>query len=346
MRGTDNIQVQKGGNRRRIHPWHRIPFFLRRAPFILLLLCLLSACHYARPDLHNPDLPQRTLDSLKYLYERHYTLDANMEVWTDSVRLELLPVKDAYYTLYKGDRVVVAEFAVQPADSVDSVWVKLAHSQEVQGWLRESDLKRNCVPTDGLSQAIHVFSDTHASYFVVIFAVFVAVWLMRAFRRKQLKLVYFNDIDSLYPLALCLLMAFCATVYESMQVFAPDTWEHFYYNPTLSPFRVPFVLSLFLMGLWLFIIVLLAVLDDLFRQLSPFAAVSYLLGLASSCIFCYFFFILTTSIYVGYLFLAIFVWIFVGRLRHSLQSPRYRCGRCGGKLMRKGVCPHCGALNE
>ena len=90
----------------------------------------------------------------------------------------------------------------------------------------------------------------------------------------------------------------------------------------------------------------LAVLDDLFRQLSPFAAVSYLLGLASSCIFCYFFFILTTHFYVGYLFLAIFVWIFIGRLRRSLQSPRYRCGRCGGKLMRKGLCPHCGAINE
>lgn len=39
----------------------------------------------------------------------------------------------------------------------------------------------------------------------------------------------------------------------------------------------------------MFVIVLLAVLDDLFRQLSPMAALSYLLGLASACIFCYFF---------------------------------------------------------
>lgn len=35
-------------------------------------------------------------------------------------------------------------------------------------------------------------------------------------------------------------MAFSATVYETMQVFVPDTWEHFYFNPTLSPFKVPF----------------------------------------------------------------------------------------------------------
>ena len=145
-------------------------------------------------------------------------------------------------------------------------------------------------------------------------------------------MVYFNDIDSLYPLLLCLLMAFCATIYESIQVFAPETWQHFYFNPTLSPFKVPLVLSAFLMGIWLFIVVLLAVLDDLFRQLSPAAAVFY--------------FILTTSIYVGYLFLTAFVWVFLKRLRISLLASRYRCGRCGQKLREKGVCPHCGAINE
>lgn len=66
--------------------------------------------------------------------------------------------------LYRGDRVVVAEFAIHPADSVDSVWVKLAHSQEVQGWLRESEMMHAFVPTDSISQAIYLFSDTHASY--------------------------------------------------------------------------------------------------------------------------------------------------------------------------------------
>ena len=269
-----------------------------------------------------------------------------LEVLADSVNLACLPVKDCYNMLYRGDRVVVAEFAIHPADSVDSVWVKLAHSQEVQGWLRESEMMHAFVPTDSISQAIYLFSDTHASYFIIIFALFVTVWLFRAFRRKQLRMVYFNDIDSLYPLLLCLLMAFCATIYESIQVFAPETWQHFYFNPTLSPFKVPFVLSAFLMGFWLFIVVLLAVLDDLFRQLSPAAAVFYLLGLASCCIFCYFFFILTTSIYVGYLFLAAFVWVFLKRLRISLLASRYRCGRCGQKLREKGVCPHCGAINE
>ena len=233
---------------------------------LLLTLLFLSSCHYTRPDLTSEELSEKTKDSLNYLYDRHYTWNTNLEVTTDSVTMECLPIKDTYIALYKGDRVVVAEFAIHPADSVDSVWVKLAHTQEEQGWIRETELKESFVPTDSISQAIHFFSDTHASYFMIIFALFVGVYLFRAFRRKQLQLVYFNDIDSVYPLFLCLLMAFSATVYESMQVFVPDTWEHFYFNPTLSPFKVPFILSVFLLSIWLFLIVALAVLDDLFRQ--------------------------------------------------------------------------------
>lgn len=318
-------------------------FFILRSLFLLLLL---SSCHYSRPDLADEDLSRETRDSLTYLYERHYTWNTNLEVYADSVSLVCLPLKDCYNLLHKGDRVVVAEFAIHPADSVDSVWVKLAHSQEVQGWLRESEMMRACVPTDSISQAVYLFSDTHTSCFIAVFTLFVAFCLFRVFRRKQLRLVYFNDIDSVYPLLLCLLMACSATLYESMQIFVPETWQHFYFNPTLSPFRVPFILSLFLLTLWLFVIVLLAVLDELFRQLSPEAAVFYLLGLASACIFCYFFFILTTPVYVGYLFLAAFAYRFFKKLQASLQASRYRCGRCGQMLKEKGVCPYCGAVNE
>lgn len=302
-----NEELSMGSEELRMKNGWRMLFFILCSSFFISLV----SCHYPHPDLEDENLSESTRDSLAYLYERHYTWNTNLEVHADSVNLACLPVKDCYNMLHRGDRVVVAEFAIHPTDSVDSVWVKLAHSQEIQGWLRESEMMHAFVPTDSISQFIYLFSDTHASYFVMIFALFVAVWLFRAFRRKQLRMVYFNDIDSIFPLLLCLLMAFSATVYESMQVFVPDTWQHFYFNPTLSPFKVPFILSVFLMSIWLFIIVFLAVLDDLFRQLSPAAAIFYLLGLASCCIFCYFFFILTTSIYVGYIFLAAFLWIFL-----------------------------------
>lgn len=312
--------------------------------FVISVL-LFGACYYPRPDLTVEGMSDKTKDSLTYLSEHHYTYNTNFEVQADSVVLERLPLKDSFFSLYQGDRVVVAEFAIHPADSVDSVWVKLAHSQEAQGWIREKDLVHSFVPTDSISQFIYLFSDTHASYFVIVFALFMGVYLFRAFRRKQLQMVYFNDIDSIYPLFLCLLMAFSATVYETMQVFFPETWQHFYFNPTLSPFKVPFVLSVFLLSIWVFLIVFLAVLDDLFRQLTPAAAVFYLLGLTSCCIFFYFFFILTTQFYIGYLFLAFFIWVFVKRLRRS-AGYKYRCGYCGEKLKDKGVCPHCGAMNE
>lgn len=310
------------------------------------LLFSLVSCQYARPDWTGGEQSQHTRDSLNYLYQYHYTWNTNLALRADSARLACLPVKGQYLSLYRGDRVVVAEFAIHPQDTVDSVWVKLAHSQEIQGWMRESDMKQAFVPTDSVSEFIYVFSRTHASYFLFVLALFVGVCLLRAFFKKQLPLVYFNDIDSVYPLLLCLLMAFSATVYETMQVFVPETWEHFYYNPTLSPFQVPFILSLFLVSIWAFVIVFLAALDDLFRQLPPLVALFYLLGLTSCCIFCYFFFILTTHYYVGYLFLMAFSALFLRRLYFSLRDTRYRCGACGGKMRKKGVCPHCGAVNQ
>ena len=296
--------------------------------------------------LSGKDVEQRARDSIAYLFERHYTWNTNLVLQADSINLVALPLKESYSTLRQGDRVVVAELDVHPNDTVDSVWVKLAHSQEVQGWLRECEMKQAFVPADSISQAIYLFSDTHIPYFIVICALFVAFWLIRMLRRKSFRKSGFGDIDYVYPLLLCLLMAFCATLYETMQVFVPDTWEHFYYNPTLSPFRVPLVLALFLSGLWAFVVVLVATVDVLFRRLPLTTAVFYLLGLASACIFCYFFFILTTGIYVGYVFLVLLAALFVRVLRRSLHTSLYRCGHCGEALSQKGTCPYCGALNE
>lgn len=320
-----------------------------RAEFICALLWMLAAlasCHYPQPGPADKALTGEAADSLKYLYTYHYTFNTNLLVRADSVDLEVWPVKGRYERLYRGDRVVVAEFAIRPDGSADSVWVKVAHSGQVQGWLRGAALDDAFIPDDSISQAIYLFSDAHVSYCIVICALCVIVWLVRAFRRKRLRTVFYNDIDSLYPLSLCLSVAVCATLYESMQVFAPDTWLHFYYNPTLSPFKVPLVLSLFLSGLWLILVLMLAVLDVVFRRLSPGSAFSYLLGLASVCIVCYFFFIWTTRVCVGYAFLLGFVLFFVRRAWRSFSRPRYRCGRCGELLPRKGVCPHCGAFNE
>ena len=340
-------QWRAGGQCRKFFILRSSFFILPRSSFFIIpLLFLLASCSYPRPDLTGKYLSQQAIDSLQCLYQHHYTSGTNLQATTDSILLECLPVKGSYELLRRGDRVVVAEVAIHPADSIDSVWVKLAHSQDTQGWLRETEMMRKFVPVDSVSQAIHLFSHTHAQYFLIVLAAFTAVWLFRLALRKKTPLVFLDDIDSLYPMLLCLLMAFCATLYESMQMFAPDTWQHFYFNPTLSPLHVPPVLAFFLAGLWLFIVVLLAAIDDSFRQLSFTTAVVYLLGLAACCIFCYVLFMFTTRIYIGYLLLAGMSWLFARRAWQSLSTPHYRCGRCGCKLLRKGVCPRCGAVNE
>ena len=83
---------------------------------LLLFLFSLSACHYPKPDWTDESLTEDVRDSLKYLYERHYTWNTNLLVRADSVDLETWPVKGRYDRLYKGMQVVVAEFAIHPAD--------------------------------------------------------------------------------------------------------------------------------------------------------------------------------------------------------------------------------------
>jgi hypothetical protein len=284
---------------------------MRTTAAYLLLVVLLAACRQA--DTATPHAAPDAAVAYDYM------LQTNLQVATDSITIACLPVKDCRYVLHKGDRVVVAQVDVQPADSIDTVWVKLAHTQAIQGWISRRELMENFIPTDAISQFIYLFSHTHAPYFVGIFTFFVALWIAQLFRRKRLPVVYFNDIASLYPLLLCLLMAVSATLYESIQRFAPSAWEHFYFRPTLSPLHVPLMLSLFLATIWFIIIVLLAALDDIFRLLPPPSALFYLLGLLAGCIFCYFFFIWSTPYYIGYLFLASFVVLFGRRLRRVLQ---------------------------
>ncbi len=287
-------------------------------------------------------------DSLRYIAEHHYTTGINLEVTADSVRLVFLPLKDRTATLRRGDRVVVAEIQTDTtATAQDSaVWVKLAHTQEVQGWVPEGEFKSDFVPVDSISQAIHTFSSKSVAYTLIILTAFLVAWLVRLYRRQPFKMVLVNDIDSGYPLFLCLMVSVCATLYESMQRFAPDTWEIFYYNPTFSPLQVPPVMGAFIVCFWIVVVAFLASCSEAFDQLAAFSALFYVIGLSLACFACYFLFILTVRIYVGYALLAAFAAFFVWRTARSFGRYPYVCGNCGHRLRSKGICPHCGAVNE
>lgn len=316
---------------------------------MLLLLTLLYGCRpqgLPRSSAQADSLQMEELsDSLRFLQTYHYTQGTNFIVQSPFLLLEQLPVKELFDTVPGKEHVVVADFEVFPADSVDSVWVKVAQNQEVMGWIRQSEFLDQCVPADSISQAIYLFSHTHLSWFIGILVVFVVFYLIRFAFRRRLPLIFFNDIDSIYPTLLCLIVAIAATDYETMQIFRPEDWQQYYYNPTLSPLRHAPLVNLFVGSLWMLILVFLAVVDDVYARLTTGAALFYLLGLVCMCIFSYFFFILMAHIYVGYFILVAFIFYFLLQLRLSL-SYKYRCGKCGHKLFQKGVCPHCGTMNE
>jgi hypothetical protein len=104
------------------------------------------------------------------------------------------------------------------------------------------------------------------------------------------------------------------------------------------------VLGLFVLSVFFILLLGVALLDDLFHQTSFEVAFFYLLGLASYCIFLYIFFTYLW-VYLAYVgFIGYTLWC-VRQLRKSHGYP-YACGSCGAKMRSKGICPHCGALNE
>ena len=307
-------------------------------PFLLLLV-LATACRY-QPLV--PSSAEEGGDSVRF-YSRMYALNSNFQIEADTLWLHVLPFMDTV-PLLRGDEVVVAEFDVHPQDSVDSVWVKVARDQETIGWIQEHRLLDNIVPVDPISRFIHFFSYAHTLPFFLVLAVFFLWFVYRAVRRKQIKLIWLNDIDSGFPILLSLLMAIAATTYNSIQHFVPETWERYYYAPTLNPFDVPFILGFFIVCVALALLVGVAMLDDLFHQTKAEVAFFYLVGLVSCCIFIYVFFTYV-NVYIAYVCLVAYA---AGCIRWLCKPERYPyvCGACGAKLRTKGICPHCGALNE
>lgn len=320
--------------------------------FVLTLLLLPSCYNQGQQTPDAWDLTQKQLDSISFYTTHHYTQDYNFLVRADSMAIiKQLPAEALSdmpvdtLMVYRGQHLVVADITTVPADTIDSIWVKVARDQDTFGWIHEHDMLTAVSPDDPISEFIDFFSDAHLLIFLGVFVLVGAVYVIRKLNNRQAKLVHFNDIPSFYPTLLCLLVATAAMLYSSIQLFDPEKWRHFYYHPTLNPYAVPPILGFFLVSLWTMLIVAIAVVDDV-RRLLPFAdALLYLLGLGAMCAVVYIIFSVFTLYYIGYpLYVAYVVfalWCYFRRPR-----PRFQCGRCGALLYDKGTCPHCGALNE
>lgn len=306
---------------------------------ICFLSMMLAGCYNRGPITPDAwDLTAQQLDSISFYTTHHYTQNYNFVVTGDSLvvvaqqpedmaipdvvssEIETVGVemqKDSI-TLRKNEHIVVADIKTVPADTIDSVWVKVARDQLTFGWIHENELLAKVSPDDPISQFIDFFSDAHMLIFLAFCVVVVAAYGVRRLMKRGAKIVHFNDIPSFYPTALCLLVASSAVLYSSIQLFGPESWRHFYYHPSLNPFGMPLHLGLFVTSVWAIIIVAIATVDDVTKHLPLGSAILYLGGLLAVCAVCYVVFSITTLYYIGYPLLIAY-YIFALR-RLSLQD--------------------------
>ena len=320
----------------------------------VLFAFLMSTCYNQPVDVQPVvmEYTEQQIDSLSFAHTHHYSHNYNFLVQADSLMLLLQMPEEAVsnfptdsFSIPKGDRLVVADIRILPNDSIDSVWVQLAHEEGMFGWVHEGEMLQQVVPDDPISQFISFFSNKHLLIFLVVFIVIIFVYGIRKLFKSHAYIVHFHDIDTFYPTLLALVVAASATFYSTIQMFAPETWEEFYFHPSLNPFSQPLLIALFLASVWAILITSMAAVDDTFRHLSFQDAVPYLLGLAGICAVNYIIFTITTMYYVGYLLLLVYVSLALWRYFHRTRS-KYICGNCGMLLKKKGRCPRCGAINE
>lgn len=310
---------------------------MRQLFCIFITAAMLTACH----------------DSGYEPGERPYGINYNFLVTVDSI--DIIKQQPEEYvsdlpadtlTLYRDDRIVIADLRAVPSDTIDSMFVQVARDQQTIGWTHETQLMDSVVPDDPISVFIYTFSASHVPLTLGLVCLIIIAYTVRIARKKKVKMVHLNDIPSPYPTLLCLTVAATATLYSTIQQHAPETWFYFYHNPTLNPLSQPLPTAVFLTLVWIMVLLAIASADAANSMLNVGETLLYLAALAAVCATDYIVFSLATVYYdIGYILLALYI-IFAVR-RYVRYSRRvYRCGACGALLRRKGRCPKCGTMNE
>lgn len=302
----------------------------------LLLSLLLSSCYNRISDAG--------------LYE----VNDNFVVTADTLHLQAqqplhnmpMPMDGYADSLFilRGEELVVAQITVIPEDTIDSVWVKVAHDQMVMGWTHEGELLSSVVPDDPISRFIYIFSLRHLPFFVCLIVLALVLIVARGVRHARSRVFLLNDIASVYPTLLTVVLGGAAVLYAHIQRFEPDMWVSFYYHPTLNPFSLSVLLGLFVSLFWLILILSMAVADEVLAQLPLGEALLYLLTLLGMCMCLYTLFSLAAFYWAGVVLYGVYVVVALYRFFRHFR-PRYVCGQCGCKMHSLGKCPHCGADN-
>lgn len=302
----------------------------------LLLSLLLSSCYNRISDAGLYEVNDNfvvTADTLHLQAQQPlHNMPTPMDGYADSL------------FILRGEELVVAQITVIPEDTIDSVWVKVAHDQMVMGWTHERELLSGVVPDDPISRFIYIFSLRHLPFFVCLIALALVLIVARGVRHARSRVFLLNDIASVYPTLLTVVLGGAAVLYAHIQRFEPDMWVSFYYHPTLNPFSLPVLLGLFVSLFWLILILSMAVADEVLAQLPLGEALLYLLTLLGMCMCLYTLFSLAAFYWAGVVLYGVYVVVALYRFCRHFR-PRHVCGQCGCKMHSLGKCPHCGADN-
>lgn len=329
---------------------------MRNKWFYILLLVALSACGWAEQmsDGHDEklsaedltadtllELTQKQADSLEFRLLHHYTHNFNFVVKADS--LVLIPREDELndtVLVRKDSRVVVADIR-----ELDTIWIKVARDQFTMGWIPEDELLKSVVPDDPISQVIDSLTSSRYIWMSVVVLLGLLGFLLKRRGLKQLQIFHFEEMDSFYPTLFLILVSLVACLYGSIQQYAPEFWQEYYFHPTLNPLILPPIMATLLTLVWAVIIVFIAMLVDVYHHFYFFQGLMYILEMLGSAMISYLVISWTTSVYVGYVLLVVYIivlmWVYITYIR-----CKYVCGSCGRRIHYKGLCPHCGTLNK
>lgn len=321
---------------------------------ILISATALAACNPA-PEYNADDwgLTEKRKDSLNFRTNHHYSVNYNFCITADSLRLQIarpyhnLQRNDAagFATVFKNNRIAVADILIVPEDPADSVWVKVARDQLTGGWIHEKELLQSVKPDAPLSKFLYTFRRHRLIILILCLVVAILPAVFCRIRRIPCPFVYFSDIPSAYPTLLCLSFALTTLLHAAMLRFRPEQWEEFYYNPTLSPFRLPLAASLFAASLWMVLLLALASAEVIYKELNLRDALCYICSLVGVCAASCLLFSPPALFFAAVPCLMLYAFWALRRY-FSHNRCRYVCGNCGARLTRAGRCPHCGAWNE
>ena len=304
-----------------------------------------------------PKLTPQQVDSVVFRLTHHYGPNFNFELKADS--MILVPregdlIQDTCVVRNK-DLLVVAQIKrIEAIDSTmeDTFLIKVAHDQTTMGWVKESELLENAVPDDPISQLIDFMTGSRAIWMSSFLGFGVIAFFFRKMRKQkmsinlsELKVVDLIEMDSFYPPLLLILVACVAALYASVQNFVPEFWQEYYFHPTMNPLLLPPIMAVLVTLVWLTLIVIVAVVIEVYNNFYSFRGIIYLFEIAGLCMLVYLLISWTILIYVGYLLLPILIAYLIYYYFKYIRCTM-TCGHCGRKIREKGICKHCGAINE